>query len=200
MIRIALAEDQAVVRDALAALLGLQDDLEIVACARNGRDALTMLEQHDADVLVTDVEMPDMDGLDLCAEAREQHPDLRIVVLTTFARSGYLRRAMQAGADAYQLKDSPTPSLVAAIRTVANGGKAIDPELAAEAWVEPDPLDERERDLLRRTGAGASTREIASELDVHPGTIRNRLSGAVKKLGVANRFEAVNVARAKGWL
>lgn len=201
MIRILLVEDQELVRAALGALLEIEDDLSVTAYATDGRDALGQLQKRDvADVVVTDIEMPRMTGIELCAAVRREAPALKILVLTTFARAGYLERAMQSGAHAYLLKDGPAKSLAAAIRSVVAGGKVVDPQLAAEAWSEPDPLTVRERQVLRHSDSGLSTRQIAAELNLSEGTVRNYLSSAIGKLDAANRIEAANKARAKGWI
>jgi two-component system response regulator DesR len=144
--------------------------------------------------------MPGMTGLDLAAELKRQGSRSRVVILTTFARPGYLRRALEAGAAGYLLKDAPSARLADAIRRVAAGGRAVDPELAAEAWTEPDPLTERERQVLRLAAEGGSGPEIAAELQLSDGTVRNYLSEAIGKLGASNRVEAARLARQKGWL
>ncbi len=200
-IRVVLAEDQAMILGALAALLETEADLTVCARAGNGREALIAVENTRPDVLVTDIEMPEMTGLTLAAEVRERHPDTQVVILTTFARPGYLRRALEAGAKGYLLKDRPAAELAAAVRRVRRGERVIDPELAAAAWAgEPDPLTERERQILWRAGEGRSGAEIAAELALSEGTVRNYLSEAISKLGAANRIEAARIARQKGWL
>ena len=200
-IRVVLAEDQAMILGALAALLETEPDLTVCARAGNGREALTAVADTRPDVLVTDIEMPEMTGLTLAAEVRERHPDTQVVILTTFARPGYLRRALEAGAKGYLLKDRPAAELAAAVRRVRRGERVIDPELAAAAWAgEPDPLTERERQILWRAGEGRSGTEIAAELALSEGTVRNYLSEAISKLGAANRIEAARIARQKGWL
>ena len=200
-IRVVLAEDQAMILGALAALLETEADLTVCARAGNGREALIAVENTRPDVLVTDIEMPEMTGLTLAAEVRERHPDTQVVILTTFARPGYLRRALEAGAKGYLLKDRPAAELAAAVRRVRRGERVIDPELAAAAWAgEPDPLTERERQILWRAGEGRSGAEIAAELALSEGTVRNYLSEAISKLGAANRIEAARTARQKGWL
>jgi two-component system response regulator DesR len=198
--RVLLVEDQGMVLGALAALLETEDDLEVVARAGNGKEALELLQRHAADVVVTDIEMPGMGGLELCAAVRRMHPDVRVVILTTFARSGYFRRAMEAGASAYLLKDGPADSLASAIRAARTGQRVVDPELAAEAWSEPDPLTHRERQVLRLAAEGTATFEIAGQLDLSEGTVRNYLSSAIGKLGARNRAEAAARAREKGWI
>ncbi len=200
MIRLLLAEDQALVRGALAALLEIEGDLEVVGEAGDGNEALQLASQLDPDVVVTDIEMPGLTGLELAQALRERGRRARVVIVTTFARSGYLRRALEAGAAGYLLKDSPASELAAAVRRVAAGGRAIAPELAAEAWTEADPLTDRERQVLRRAGEGLSSSQIAQELHLAEGTVRNYLSEAISKLGAANRIEAARLAREKGWL
>lgn len=200
--RVLLVEDQEMVRGALAALLETEGDLTIVGTASDGREAIGWLSEHTdgIDVLVTDIEMPNMDGLALCAAARRIVADLRVVILTTFARAGYFRRAMEAGASAYLLKDAPASSLASAIRAAQAGQKVIDPQLAAEAWSDPDPLTHREKQVLRQAETGATTHEIADGLGLSEGTVRNYLSSAIGKLDVRNRTEAAALARGKGWL
>lgn len=187
-------------RGALAALLGLEPDIEVVAVAPDGDQAWQLLARGGIDVLVTDIEMPRVSGLDLALRVRDAALACRVVILTTFARAGYLRRALEAGAAGYLLKDAPAEKLAQALRTVHSGGRAIDPELALAAWSESDPLTERERQVLRLAGAGASAGDIARELHLTPGTVRNYLSEAIGKLGVSNRIEAFRLARQKGWL
>lgn len=200
--RVLLVEDQEMVRGALAALLETEGDLTIAGMASDGREAIAWLSEHadGIDVLVTDIEMPNMDGLALCAAARRIVADLRVVILTTFARAGYFRRAMEAGASAYLLKDAPASSLASAIRAAQAGQKVIDPQLAAEAWSDPDPLTHREKQVLRQAETGATTHEIADGLGLSEGTVRNYLSSAIGKLEVRNRTEAAALARGKGWL
>lgn len=200
MIRVLLAEDQTMVLGALAALLEIEPDLEVVARARDGREALELVRRHDPDVVVTDIEMPGLTGLELAAELARRGPRPRVVILTTFARPGYLRRALEAGAAGYLLKDAPSAELAAAVRRVNAGGRAVDPELAAEAWTEPDPLTDRERQVLRLAGEGLPGARIAAELHLSEGTVRNYLSEAISKLGAANRVEASRIARRRGWL
>jgi two-component system response regulator DesR len=200
MIRVLLAEDQAMVLGALSALLALEADIEVVARAANGREALAHARTLRPDVIVTDIEMPDMTGLELAVAVRDEKLPCRIAMLTTFARPGYLRRALDAGVSAYLLKDSPSDRLAEAIRRVAAGGRVIDPELAADAWSDADPLTDRERQVLRLAAEGLSTADIAEELSLSDGTVRNYLSEAISKLGAKNRVEAANLARAKGWL
>lgn len=200
MIRFVLAEDQAMVRGALAALLGLEPDLQLVAEAGDGNAAWDAVGRHAPDLLVTDIEMPGLTGLDLALRVQEAGLPTRVVILTTFARAGYLRRALDAGVRGYLLKDAPSEQLAAALRQVHAGGRVIDPQLAVAAWGEEDPLTERERQVLRLAGEGVKSAEIAERLHLSQGTVRNYLSEAIGKLGAANRIEAYRTARAKGWL
>jgi two-component system response regulator DesR len=200
-IRVVIAEDQAMVLGALAALLEMEQDIVVMACAANGREALNAVIKLKPDVLVTDIEMPVMTGLELAAELRTNHPATKTVILTTFARPGYLRRALDAGARAYLLKDRPAAELAEAVRKVHRGLRVVDPALATEAWsAELDPLTERERQILQRAGDGRSSMEIAGELRLSEGTVRNYLSEAIAKLGASNRVDAARIARTKGWL
>ncbi|MGE0043646.1 MAG: response regulator [Vicinamibacterales bacterium] len=200
MIRVLLAEDQAMVRGALAALLDIEADIEVVGHAPDGLAALDLARRLRPDIVVTDIEMPGASGLDLAAALRNEGHGARVVIVTTFARPGYLRRALEAGAAAYLLKDAPSERLADAIRRVHAGLRVIDPELAAEAWSEADPLTDRERQALRLAADGLSTTDIAAALSLSEGTVRNYLSEAMSKLGAKNRVEAANLARARGWL
>lgn len=199
-IRVLIAEDQGMVLGALAALLETEQDLTVVGQAQNGREALELIRQVRPDVILTDIEMPELTGLELAAELRRQHLPMRVAILTTFARAGYLRRALEAGVAGYLLKASPAATLASAIRRIHAGGRVIDPELATEAWTEADPLSDRERQVLRQAGDGATSTEIAVRLQLSEGTVRNYLSEAIQKLGAANRVEAARLARQKGWL
>lgn len=202
--KVVLAEDQAMVRGALAALLDLEGDIEVVAQAEDGDQALAHVKAHAPDLLVTDIEMPGTTGLELASQvaALRQSGDLstKVVILTTFARAGYLRRALEAGASGYLLKDAPASELAEALRRVHAGGRAIDPELALEAWSEQDPLTDRERRVLRMAAEGQTTAAIATDLGLSEGTVRNYLSEAIGKLGAHNRVEAARIARERGWL
>lgn len=200
MIRVLLAEDQSMVLGALAALLELEDDIEVLGKAADGEAAWRGLEKHQPDVLVTDIEMPGLTGLELAQRIQRHELPIKVVIVTTFARPGFLRRALDAGVSGYLLKDSPAEKLADALRTVQRGGRAIDPELALEAWSEADPLSDRERQVLRLAGEGRSAGDIAGQLNLSQGTVRNYLSEAIGKLGVGNRIEAYRLARQKGWL
>ncbi len=200
MIKVLIAEDQAMVLGALAALIDIEPDLEVVAQASSGSDALKAALTLKPDVVVTDIEMPGLSGLELATELRQRGSTPRVIILTTFARPGYLRRALDAGASGYLLKDAPSSRLADAIRRVHGGGRAVDPELAAEAWSESDPLTDRERQVLRLAAEGQAGAEIAKQLALSEGTVRNYLSEAISKLGAKNRVEAARIARVKGWL
>jgi two-component system response regulator DesR len=200
MIKVLIAEDQAMVLGALAALLEIEGDIQVVGRAQTGKAALKLALELAPDVVLTDIEMPEMTGLDLAAELKRRGVRTRVVILTTFARPGYLRRALEAGASGYLLKDSPSNRLADAIRRVHAGTRAVDPELAADAWTEEDPLTDRERQVLRLADEGKSGADIADELGLSEGTVRNYLSEAISKLGARNRVEAARLARVKGWL
>lgn len=199
-IRVGIAEDQGMVLGALAALLEIEGDISVVFQARNGQDALHQVLTQKPDVFITDIEMPEMTGLDVAAELQRRKTGTRVIILTTFARSGYLRRALDAGALGYLLKDMRAQELAEAVRRVQQGLRVVDPELAAESWGEPDPLTDRERQVLRLAGDGVASSEIATKLKLSEGTVRNYLSEAISKLGAANRVEAARIARTKGWL
>jgi two-component system, NarL family, response regulator DesR len=199
-IRVVIAEDQGMVLGALAALLEIEGDISVIAKARNGKEALHAVLTEKPDVFITDIEMPEMTGLDVAAELKRRKAGTRVIILTTFARAGYLRRALDAGASGYLLKDMRAEELADAVRRVQQGLRVIDPELATEAWGEPDPLTDRERQVLRLAGEGQSSGDIAAELRLSEGTVRNYLSEAISKLGASNRVEAARLARTKGWL
>jgi two-component system response regulator DesR len=200
MIRVVLAEDQAMMRGALSALLSLEPDIQVLATVADGESALREAHSLRPDVLVTDIEMPGLSGLDVAQRVQRFDVPCKVVILTTFARAGYLRRALDAGVAGYLIKDAPAEQLAAALRTVMAGGRVIDPQLAVGAWTEPDPLNERERQVLRQAGEGASAAQTAATLGLSAGTVRNYLSEAIGKLGASNRVEAVRIARQKGWL
>ena len=200
-ITVVLAEDQGILRSSLTVMLGIEPDIQVVASAADGTEALRAVGLHLPAVLVTDIEMPQLTGLDLAARVKELYPATRVLILTTFARPGYLRRALDAGAIGYLLKDCPSTEMAEAVRRVARGERVIDPGLAAESWsADAGPLTEREREVLRRAGEGESTAELARTLRLTEGTIRNYLSEAISKVGAHNRTEAARIARGKGWL
>ncbi len=172
----------------------------MVASVGDGDLAWRELGRLKPDIVVTDIEMPGLTGLELAQRIKDQGLACKVVILTTFARPGYLRRALDAGASGYLLKDAPADRLAEALRKVHRGGRAVDPELAVEAWSESDPLNDRERQVLRLAGEGMSAGEIAVQLHLSQGTVRNYLSEIIGKLGVGNRIEAHRLARQKGWL
>ena len=200
MIRVVIAEDQAMLRGALGALLGLEDDIEVIAAVADGESAWRALQRDAPDILLTDIEMPGLTGLELAQRIQRHELPVKVVIVTTFARAGFLRRALDAGVVGYLLKDAPAEKLAQALRSVQRGGRAIDPQLALEAWGEADPLSDRERQVLRMAGEGMSAGDIAGQLNLSQGTVRNYLSEAIGKLGVGNRIEAARLARQKGWL
>ncbi|MEV1242110.1 response regulator transcription factor [Nonomuraea sp. NPDC050022] len=201
MIRVILAEDQAMVRGALASLLGLEPDIEVVGEAADGEAAVAVAVQKLPDIALLDIEMPGMDGLSASAEITSQVPGCRVMILTTFGRPGYLRTAMEAGAVAFLVKDSPARELAAAIRRVHAGERVIDPGLAAAALsAGPNPLSARERDVLAAAVDGSTIGDIARHLHLSEGTVRNYLSSAIQKTHARNRIEAVQRAKSQGWL
>ncbi len=200
MIRLALAEDQRLLLSAIASLLELEDDIEVIARYSDGQTAREQLTALAPDVVLTDIEMPGMTGLELAEWLKADHPEVRVVILTTFARPGYLRRALDAGVRAYLLKETPAEELADAIRRVVAGERVIAPELALTAFDSKDPLSERERQALRLAGEGSSNAEIAKRLHLAEGTVRNYLSEAMSKLHAENRIEAYRIARDQGWL
>jgi two-component system response regulator DesR len=202
-INILIAEDQTMLLDALATILELEDNFHIVARCANGKQALTYLMAQGServDVVLTDIEMPDLTGLELAQTIFDSKLAVKTIILTTFARSGYLRRAMDAGVKGYLLKDSPSDELIKAIQKVYDGGTAIAPELMVESWMEKDPLSDKERAALRLAKEGLSTEQISEKLFLSPGTVRNYLSSAASKLNAKNRVEAARIAHQNGWL
>ena len=201
MIRLVLADDQALVRGALSALLGLEPDLDVVAEVGTGEDAVTVARDERPDVVLMDVEMPGMDGIEACAAVRSASPDTRVLVVTTFGRPGYLRRALQAGASGFVVKDTPASQLADAVRRVHQGLRVVDPGLATDSLVSGEsPLTGRETDVLRAARDGSSVAAIAGRLFLSEGTVRNHRSAAIGKTGASNRAEAVLVADGNGWL
>lgn len=200
MIRIVLAEDQTLLLGALASLLDLADDIEVVGRARDGDEARALIEAEKPDLLLTDIEMPGSTGLDLAEWVRANVPDTSVAILTTFARPGYLRRALEAGVRGYLLKETPAEKLADAIRRIHAGERVIDPELALTAFDSSDPLTDRERQVLKLAGEGLGNAEIGRRLYLAEGTVRNYLSEAIGKLQADNRIEAYRIARDQGWL
>ncbi|MEU2714813.1 response regulator transcription factor [Streptomyces sp. NPDC007205] len=200
-IRVLLAEDQGMLRGALALLLGMEEDIEVVSQLGSGDGIVDAVLTHRPDVALLDIELPGISGLDAAAELREQAPDCRVLILTTFGRPGYLRRAMEAGAAGFLVKDGPVEELAAAIRRVLTGETVVDPALAAAALsAGPSPLTARECDVLKASVDGATVADIAGTLHLSESTVRNYLSSAIGKTGTRNRAEAVREARQQGWL
>jgi two-component system response regulator DesR len=200
MIRVLIAEDQALVRGALIALLNLEEDIEVIAQAEDGSQALALLTEKNVDILLTDIEMPNMTGLELAQIVNKKYPSLHTVIITTFGRSGYIKRAMNLGVKGFLLKDTPSSQLALALRKVMKGKRIIDPELALAALDDTDPLSDKERKALRLASEGKTTIEIATQLFLSEGTIRNYLSEAIAKLNATNRIDAARIAQQKGWL
>ncbi|MFC0037314.1 response regulator transcription factor [Actinomadura rayongensis] len=200
-VRLLLADDQEMIRTALAALLDLEDDFSVVAAVGRGDEVLGAVREHRPDVALLDIEMPGMDGLTVAGVLRDQVPGCRVVILTTFGRAGYLRRAMEAGAVGFVVKDAPAEALADAVRRVVNGERVVDPVLAAATLAAGEsPLTAREGDVLRVARTGASVAEIAGRLFLSEGTVRNYLSAAIAKTATRNRVEAARVADERGWL
>jgi two-component system, NarL family, response regulator DesR len=201
MIRVLIAEDQGMVRGALKALLAMEGDIEIVAETDRGDQVLTLASQTKADVALLDIEMPGGDGITAAGELQRELPSCRTLILTTFGRPGFLRRAMESGASGFMLKDAPAHELALAIRRTMAGERVIDPGLAAAALsAGVSPLSDREREVLVAGRGGAGIAEISKALFLSEGTVRNYLSSAIQKLEVSNRTEAARVAEELGWL
>ncbi|MEU7744505.1 response regulator transcription factor [Nonomuraea sp. NPDC049158] len=201
MIRVMIAEDQGMMRDALALLLGLEDDLEIVAQVASGDAIVPAATEHRPDVALLDIELPGRSGLDVLPVLRAALPECVVLILTTFARPGYLRRAMEAGAAGFLVKDGPVEELAAAIRRAVAGERILDPALAAAALnAGPSPLTDREREVLAAALDGATIADVAARLHLSESTIRNHLSSAIGKTNTRNRIEAAQLARHNGWL
>ncbi|MEV3858725.1 response regulator transcription factor [Streptomyces sp. NPDC050095] len=200
-IRLLLADDQDLIRGALSALLDLEDDFEVVAAVDSGDKVLAAARAHRPDVALLDIEMPGADGIAAAAALTAALPECRVVILTTFGRAGYLRRAMAAGAVGFVVKDAPPEALADAVRRVVRGERVVDPELAAATLAAGDsPLTARERDVLDAARAGGSVADIAGALFLSEGTVRNYLSSVISKTGTRNRMEALRVADERGWL
>jgi two-component system, NarL family, response regulator DesR len=201
VIRVLIAEDQGMVRGALASLLGLEPDIEVVAQVSRGDEVVDAAAAAHPDVAVLDIEMPGATGLEAAASLRSSAPECRVLIVTTFGRPGYLRRAMEGGAAGFLLKDAPASELASAIRRAAAGERVVDPGLAAAALSEGEsPLTAREREVLGAARQYATVADIAGALYLSPGTVRNHLSAVMRKLDARNRAEAVRVAEEKGWL
>ncbi|SNS82307.1 response regulator transcription factor [Rhodococcoides kyotonense] len=200
-IRLLLADDQALVRGALAALLDLESDLEVVAEVGRGDEVVAAALEHAPDVALLDVEMPGLDGIAATAALRQALPSCRVMIVTTFGRPGYLRRALDAGADGFVVKDTPARQLADAVRRVHMGLRVVDPTLATETLTDGiSPLTAREQDVLREAAAGGTAARVAAALHLSEGTVRNHLSAAIGKTGTTTRAEAIRVAESRGWL
>ncbi|MBB3152355.1 two-component system response regulator DesR [Paenibacillus endophyticus] len=197
MIRIVIAEDQRMLLGALASLLDLEEDMKVVGRASNGEDAVNLVHQHKPDICIMDIEMPAKTGLDAAEELKGE--DCKVIILTTFARSGYFERALKAGVSGYLLKDSPSEELADSIRSVMAGRRIFASELVDEAYGQENPLTEREKEVLVLVADGKNTKEIASELFITTGTVRNYISVILDKLDVSNRIEAITRFKEKGW-
>jgi two-component system response regulator DesR len=201
VIKVLLAEDQVMIREALAALLSFEDDIEVVAQVGRGDEITEAARRTSPDIALLDIEMPGMDGLTAAAELRQTSPGVKIIILTTFGRPGFLRRAMESGVSAFLVKDSPADKLTQTIRRVLDGERVIDPDLAAAALADGlNPLTPRERDVLLAADGGGTIAEIATELYLSEGTVRNYLSACIQKTGARNRAEALKIAQERGWL
>lgn len=198
MIKIVIAEDQGMLLGAMKALINMEDDMEVVAIAQNGEEAITQIHQHKPDVVITDIEMPIKTGLDVAEELKEEQ--YKIIILTTFARPGYFERAKKAGVRGYLLKDSPIEELVSSIRVIMDGRRLYAPELIDIVYEDDsNPLTERESEVLELVAEGKTTKEIAKVLFLSPGTVRNYISTILDKLDVGNRIEAIARFKEKGW-
>lgn len=204
MIKIFLVEDQALVRDAVSALLSLDFNIDVIGQASNGLDALNAIKALDEDaipdIILTDIEMPSMNGIELSEKVAAQFPAIKMVIMTTFSRSGYIRRSLSAGVKGFILKEAPSDELITALKKVMQGQKVIDPELAINALDDADPLTDKERKALKLASDGLKTSEIATQLFISEGTTRNYLSDAIAKLNATNRIDAARIAKQKGWL
>ncbi|WP_226669552.1 response regulator transcription factor [Metabacillus litoralis] len=197
MIRIVIAEDQQMLLGALGSLLNLEDDMEVVGKASNGKEALTLVKQHQPDICIMDIEMPGMTGLEAAENLKDF--DCKVIILTTFSRSGYFQRALKAGVKGYLLKDSPSDELASSIRDIIAGRRIYAPELMDDVYSEENPLTDREKEVLELVADGLNTKEIADQLSLKTGTVRNYISTILEKLDVKNRIEAITQSKEKGW-
>ncbi|KZN29401.1 hypothetical protein N480_06680 [Pseudoalteromonas luteoviolacea S2607] len=198
--KVLVVEDQALVRNAIAALLSLEPNIDVVGEAEDGQQALEMLNHCDVDIVLSDIEMPHITGLELAQIVETRYPHIKFVIMTTFSRAGYIRRAMESSVKGFILKEAPSEYLINALKKVSVGQKVIDPELAMNALDEKDPLSDKERKALRLASEGLKTSQIAQQLFLSDGTVRNYLSEAIAKLNATNRVDAARIARQKGWL
>lgn len=197
MIKIVIAEDQRMLLGALGSLLSLEDDMEVIGKANNGNEAVSMVKQLQPDVCIMDIEMPEKTGLEAAEELKGGN--CKVIILTTFARSGYFQRALKAGVRGYLLKDSPSEELASSIRNIVAGKRIYAPELMDDLYTEENPLTEREREVLELVADGRNTKEIAEQLNIKTGTVRNYISAILEKLEVTNRIEAITQSKEKGW-
>jgi two-component system, NarL family, response regulator DesR len=200
MINVLVVEDQAMVRGAICALLSLESNINVVAQATDGKQAKTLMQEHSIDIVLTDIEMPEVTGIELAEYIAEQYPAIKTIIMTTFSKVGYIKRSLQAGVKGFILKEAPADELIAAVNQVYNGRKVIDPELAISALDDNDPLTDKERKALRFASEGLKTEDIAQKLFLSEGTIRNYLSECITKLNATNRVDAARIAKQKGWL
>ncbi|NLJ55016.1 MAG: response regulator transcription factor [Intrasporangiaceae bacterium] len=201
VIRLLIADDQALIRDAFATLLGLESDFEVVAQVAGGDAVLAAAREHRPDVCLLDIEMPGLDGIEACRALTDAGLGARVLIVTTFGRPGYLRRALEAGASGFIVKDTPAAQLIDAVRRVHRGLRVIDPDLASESLLDgANPLTSREQELLRLSLRGTAVAAMAAELHLSPRTVRNQLSAAIQKTGAGGRVEAARVAQDRGWL
>jgi two-component system, NarL family, response regulator DesR len=200
MIRVILGEDQKLLRVALATLLSLEDDIEVVGQAENGEEALALIQKEEPDIAILDIEMPLKTGLDVAEAISKLELSCKVLMLTTFARPGYFQRAMASGIRGYLLKESTSDQLADAIRQVYEGKRVISPELSLAVWDDPCPLSPREREVLRYAAQGMTLQDIGAALFLSHGTVRNYMSEAISRVGAHTRIEAITIAREKGWL
>ncbi|KZE77107.1 two-component system response regulator [Paenibacillus elgii] len=200
MMKIVIAEDQGMLRGAMSTLLSMEEDIEVVGQAGDGEEALRLILSLDPDLCVMDIEMPVLSGLDVAERLKAEGSRCRVVIVTTFARTGYFQRAIRAGVQGYLLKDAPVSDLAGALHTIHAGGRVISPELAYSMWEQENPLTEREQDILRHLAQGSTVGEISGALFLSPGTVRNYISEIMQKLEAKNRIDAVAIAQNKGWI
>ena len=200
MINVLVVEDQQMVREAISALVGLDPFINVVGQAQDGKAALTFLHENTVDIVLSDIEMPNMTGIELAESLQKNNANLKTMIMTTFSKAGYIKRAMNAGVYAFILKEAPSEQLINAIKSVQQGKKVIDPELALLALSDTDPLNDKERKALKLAGDGLKTHDIAAKLFLSEGTVRNYLSEAISKLNAVNRVDAARIALQKGWL
>lgn len=200
MTTILIVEDQTLVRNALTALLNMEDEFTVIEQVENGEQALAILEKTQVDIVLSDIEMPVMGGIELAEQLQQQYPTINTVIMTTFSRAGYIRRCLEAGVSGFVLKEAPSEYLIETIKKVMAGKKVIDPELAMMALGDQDPLTEKERGALQLAATGLTTNQISQQMHLSEGTVRNYLSEAISKMNAVNRIDAARMAKQKGWL